>query len=181
MWTDERTENLKKLWADGLSASQIAMKLGEVTRNAVLGKVWRLGLEGRASVSRMRRSRPRSCVRVRTLAPTGRRTQTPALRTSSARPAVPLQSAVRKRELPPLGAAPETIVSVANLQDTSCRWPEGDPKLPGFHFCGRRAAGGMPYCAHHAAIVTCPRIFGPRIFRETAPRTIRGQDEEEPV
>jgi GcrA cell cycle regulator len=162
MWTDERTEDLKKFWADGLSASQIAMKLGEVTRNAVLGKVWRLGLEGRASVSRMRRSRPRPCVRVRTLAPTGRRTQTPALRTSSARPAVPLQSAVRKRELPPLGAAPETIVSVANLQDTSCRWPEGDPTLPGFHFCGRRAAGGMPYCAHHAAIAYNPGARKPR-------------------
>jgi GcrA cell cycle regulator len=43
-WTEERVELLKKLWADGLSASQIAGRLGEVTRNAVIGKVHRLGL-----------------------------------------------------------------------------------------------------------------------------------------
>ena len=46
-WTDERVETLKKLWAEGLSASQIAAALGGVTRNAVIGKVHRLGLSGR--------------------------------------------------------------------------------------------------------------------------------------
>src|SRR5258708_6054672 len=46
-WTDERVELLKKLWQDGLSASQIAAELGGVTRNAVIGKVHRLGLSGR--------------------------------------------------------------------------------------------------------------------------------------
>ena len=47
-WTDERVEQLKKLWSDGLSASQIAAELGGITRNAVIGKVHRLGLSGRA-------------------------------------------------------------------------------------------------------------------------------------
>ena len=47
-WTDERVELLKKLWSDGLSASQIAGELGGITRNAVIGKVHRLGLSGRA-------------------------------------------------------------------------------------------------------------------------------------
>jgi GcrA cell cycle regulator len=46
-WTDERVETLKKLWTDGLSASQIAAQLGGVTRNAVIGKVHRLGVSGR--------------------------------------------------------------------------------------------------------------------------------------
>jgi GcrA cell cycle regulator len=41
-WTDERVELLKKLWSDGLSASQIAAELGGITRNAVIGKVHRL-------------------------------------------------------------------------------------------------------------------------------------------
>src|SRR5437764_15455521 len=50
-WTDERVETLKKLWLDGLSASQIAKHLGGVTRNAVIGKVHRLGLSGRAAPS----------------------------------------------------------------------------------------------------------------------------------
>src|SRR5674476_658585 len=47
-WSDDRVEQLKKLWEGGLSASQIAAELGNVTRNAVIGKVHRLGLSGRA-------------------------------------------------------------------------------------------------------------------------------------
>ena len=58
-WTEERVELLKKLWSDGLSASQIAGRLGGITRNAVIGKVHRLGLAGRATTSRMRAPRLR--------------------------------------------------------------------------------------------------------------------------
>ena len=50
-WTDERVELLKKLWAEGQSASQIAKELGGVTRNAVIGKVHRLGLSNRGNGS----------------------------------------------------------------------------------------------------------------------------------
>ena len=46
-WTDERVETLKRMWNDGQSASQIAKELGGVTRNAVIGKVHRLGLSNR--------------------------------------------------------------------------------------------------------------------------------------
>ena len=59
MWTDERVELLKKLWADGLSASRIAAELGGITRNAVIGKVHRLGLSGRAKTPSSSVSRPR--------------------------------------------------------------------------------------------------------------------------
>ena len=52
-WTEERVEMLKQLWTDGLSASQIARKMGGVTRNAVIGKVHRLGLAGRATPARV--------------------------------------------------------------------------------------------------------------------------------
>ena len=58
-WNDERVELLKKLWADGLSASQIASRLGGVTRNAVIGKVHRLGLSG-ARQARAPRARGRA-------------------------------------------------------------------------------------------------------------------------
>ena len=47
-WTDERVELLKKMWTEGQSASQIAKELGGVTRNAVIGKVHRLGLSNRS-------------------------------------------------------------------------------------------------------------------------------------
>ena len=59
-WTEERVEQLKRLWAEGLSASQIAGRLGGVTRNAVIGKVHRLGLSGRATTSRMKTHRAAS-------------------------------------------------------------------------------------------------------------------------
>src|ERR1700754_2085357 len=64
-WTDERVELLKRLWSEGLSASQIAAELGGITRNAVIGKVHRLGLSGRAkppssSVPRPRKARASS-------------------------------------------------------------------------------------------------------------------------
>ena len=48
-WTDERVELLKKMWGEGQSASQIAKELGGVTRNAVIGKVHRLGLSNRTA------------------------------------------------------------------------------------------------------------------------------------
>jgi GcrA cell cycle regulator len=81
-WTDERVELLKKLWLDGLSASQIAKKLGRVTRSAVIGKVHRLGLSGRATPSTPMR-RPAAPRPART-PPTPRDR---ALRTSSVRAA----------------------------------------------------------------------------------------------
>ncbi len=58
-WTDERVETLKKLWTDGLSASQIAAELGGITRNAVIGKVHRLGMSGRAKSPSSAAPRPR--------------------------------------------------------------------------------------------------------------------------
>ena len=62
-WTDERVELLKKLWADGLSASQIAGELGGMTRNAVIGKVHRLGLSGRAKAPSSSRAAPAQAAR----------------------------------------------------------------------------------------------------------------------
>src|SRR3981189_3878589 len=58
-WADERVGTLKKLWADGLSASQVAAELGGITRNAVIGKVHRLGLSGRAKSPSSAAPRPR--------------------------------------------------------------------------------------------------------------------------
>ena len=57
-WTEERVEMLKRLWQEGLSASQIAGELGGVTRNAVIGKVHRLGLSGRVMSTIARPSAP---------------------------------------------------------------------------------------------------------------------------
>ena len=143
-WTDENVELLKKLWADGLSASQIATKIGEVTRNAVIGKVHRLGLAGRKTTSRQpapRRTSPRRNGSGRA----GRRLP-PArfVRPSSPMPPSPP---------PPVAAL---MLPLRQLRDDQCRWPIGDPRKAGFGFCACRKAPGVPYCGRHAAIAYNP-------------------------
>src|SRR5512134_1677478 len=76
-WSDDRVEQLKKLWEAGLSASQIAAELGNVTRNAVIGKVHRLGLSGRAkspssAAPRQRKARPAAQQMMRVSRPVSR-------------------------------------------------------------------------------------------------------------
>jgi len=133
-WTDERIETLARLWRDGASASAIARRLG-VTRNAVIGKVHRLGLGGRATPARpgSRAARP----------PEGEpRASRP--RTSARLPADP----VAAEEM----AGTADILTVAYH---ACRWPIGDPKAPGFSLCGRPAVRGA-YCAPHGALAYRP-------------------------
>ena len=64
----------------------------------------------------------------------------------SGRPSPIKKKKAEAAESKPSGA---TILS---LTDRMCRWPIGDPKQPGFRFCGKPTAGGLPYCAEHAAI-----------------------------
>ncbi len=137
-WDSARVDLLKQLWADGLSASQIAEKLGEVTRNAVIGKVHRLGLSGRRQP---RRTSPR-------------RDRAGRVEMRKPAPRAPRYTVTPER-LPPAPAA--LMLSVAQLAAETCHWPFGDPLLPGFGFCGvRTAPGHRPYCAHHAAIAFNP-------------------------
>jgi GcrA cell cycle regulator len=158
-WTDERVELLKKLWADGLSASQIASKLGEVTRNAVIGKVHRLGLAGRATTSRVRTARPRPNISLfpsRSAQLQYRTFGNTALKTAVEPEEHKAASIIPIRALPELEPAPEGLVTLADLKESMCHWPLGDPMEEGFHFCGRRKSFGVPYCEHHAAIAYNP-------------------------
>jgi len=100
-WTDERVETLKALWGQGMSASEIAGVLGNVSRNAVIGKAHRLGLSGRPS---------------------------------------------------PIKKKPSRGATILALTERMCKWPLGDPKHHDFHFCGKNAQPGLPYCPEHAAI-----------------------------
>jgi GcrA cell cycle regulator len=158
-WTDERVELLKKLWADGLSASQIATKLGEVTRNAVIGKVHRLGLAGRATTSRIRTARPRSNIALfpaRSAQVQYRTFGNAALKAAPQPQERKAAAIIPLRALPELEPAPEGVITLAELKETMCHWPIGDPMEEGFHFCGRRKSFGVPYCEHHAAIAYNP-------------------------
>lgn len=149
-WTDERTDLLKSLWADRLSASAIARKLGGVTRNAVIGKVHRLGLQGRrATPFRGRLNADLHLAKLRSCRTSARRSGRSAAQKTFAKPRAPRTPIL----LPDLGPAPPFTVTVATLTNRTCRYPDGDPKHSGFHFCGRdKGSLSGPYCNHHAAI-----------------------------
>jgi len=149
-WTEDRVGALKKLWLEGQSASQIAKQLGGgVTRNAVIGKVHRLGLSGRAAPSQPARA---------------------TFRPSRPRPAQPTQapSAPRRIEAvqPRAVSAPSVPVPMPDLPGTAtvmtlgahmCKWPIGDPSSTEFSFCGRRASEGV-YCVEHARVAYQPQV-----------------------
>ena len=140
-WTDERVATLTKLWADGLSASQIAAELGGVTRNAVIGKVHRLGLSGRAKPSnsgakRVKRTRQNYGNKSR---PTNRGSV--AIRNGSGSPS---RIIIEDME------APESKkLDLVDLTEKTCKWPHGDPATSDFHFCGNTPREGAPYCEYH--------------------------------
>ena len=168
-WTEERVELLKKLWLEGLSASQIAGVLGEgVTRNAVIGKVHRLKLTGRAKPAS---SAPRA--RTAPRAPGIRRVSTGG----SSRPSSGIASMMKSRSMAPApmhGAtalkidadleveayvAPQVQelyipedqrLSLLELNEHTCKWPIGDPLTPDFYFCGQHSEEGKPYCEFHS-------------------------------
>jgi len=145
-WTDDRVAMLRELWTKGLSASQIAVQLGGVSRNAVIGKAHRLGLESRPSPirgggggSRSRRNRAISrAIEARALRGTmaneelGSETEAPEN-----------GEKVMERPLAP-PARP-----ISDVKD--CLWPIGDPGEDGFGFCGEDTSPGRPYCATHCA------------------------------
>ena len=147
-WNDERVDVLKKLWADGLSASQIAGRLGGVTRNAVIGKVHRLGFSGRATTSRMKshrapRLRSQSAKRLmKQRMPSTGNLAFRSLYLSDSEPYVPPAEEL----VIPLGERKY----IQTLTESCCRWPIGDPQQPEFHFCGKKKIPGLPYCEVHA-------------------------------
>jgi GcrA cell cycle regulator len=155
-WTDERVELLKKLWSDGLSASQIAAEIGNVTRNAVIGKVHRLGLSGRGKAKAASAPRPRKT------------TRSPSAPAAIAEPVrnnvvlAPIPAPLTLEHEPEIAMEEEIVVpmservTIMELRESMCRWPMGDPTKPEFRFCGARSANGLPYCTHHARVAYQP-------------------------
>ena len=156
-WTDERVEMLKRLWLEGLSASQIAKQLGGVTRNAVIGKVHRLGLSGRATPSQPAR---------------------PVFK--APRPPRPAHTpAPRRVESQHVSAPPPVFyveepgsATVLTLGAHMCKWPIGDPSTDDFTFCGRRSADG-PYCTEHARMAYQPQQARKRSGPSELARSLR--------
>ena len=196
-WTDERIDRLKELWSQGVTASQIADELGGVSRNAVIGKAHRLGLQARPSpvkpnepdpapkakakakseasepapkkaakaapeqpkptpvtepsASEAEPAKPQAPERpepmIRSIGPGGFIRQTPSEQQAPIPPAPP-------RRLVPAKPSPEVAdkTSLLDLNERICKWPIGHPGEPDFHFCGRPANPGFPYCVEHCGV-----------------------------
>jgi GcrA cell cycle regulator len=153
-WTNERIELLQKLWLEGWSASRIARELAcGITRNAVIGKVYRLGLSGRVNArsGKVQASPPRQKAPRR---PSHRHPDTPQIAGNTAlafHPFVidaPAPQTVRDVVVPI-----SEPVTISELRESMCRWPIGDPAQSEFRFCGAKKLPGQgPYCACHAGI-----------------------------
>lgn len=131
-WTVETTQRARRLAADGVSATDIADELGHgITRNAVIGKLNRLGVHYDRSGQT---SKPR-----------------PAPPTTRPRWS-PLLTPMKKRK-DVLVDAKVTPVSFFDVEEHHCRWPIGDPhNLDTFRFCGAPKVDGIAYCAKHAKV-----------------------------
>lgn len=134
-WSEERTATLKKLWLEGLSASQVARQLGGVSRSAVIGKVHRLGITVRETPIRQRVASVRAPSRMASR-------QRPARETQATRPTSTYER-IEEDLLPTSG--------ILGLGAHSCRWPIGHPENDDFGFCGRpKPSARGSYCEQHS-------------------------------
>ncbi|MBC7506880.1 MAG: GcrA cell cycle regulator [Sandarakinorhabdus sp.] len=137
-WTDERIAQLKAGWEGGMTASQIAEALGEgVSRNAVIGKAHRLGLESRPSPVKGGEEVVATPA-VKIAAPAAATAPAPA-------PSTPRPVAAKK----PLRTGKAARTTLLDLNEKICKWPIGHPGEADFHFCGKGAQAGFPYCTEH--------------------------------
>lgn len=155
-WSSARLELLRALWDEGLSASAIGQRL-QVSKNAVVGKAYRLRLPPRPSPIRPRQP--------------GGATTKPATRLKAPRavaephglviPPAPIARARVPERVPghhpepepkPTAAAPNEVRPAPILrsgQPRTCAWPLGDPGTAGFRFCGGDAVPARPYCEQY--------------------------------
>jgi GcrA cell cycle regulator len=147
-WTPERTELAATMWRSGASAGQNAPTL-HVTRNAVMGKVYRMHLPPRTPVTgntnNLRQStRRKPQFRLGNFG--NRRAFGAAPPPQRPRPWL-AEPTLTEIDVPPSQRTP-----LLDLTDQCCSWPCGDPREAGFGFCGKPRTSGLPYCAAHCRV-----------------------------
>jgi GcrA cell cycle regulator len=173
-WTDDRVEILKTMWMEGNSASQIAKELGGVTRNAVIGKVHRLGLSNRATPSKAKTKaaapkakvapKPKPMPKAKpvevsstsmsvTIPP-----RKPIITAGQPLPPQPSNSEISSEALEKVATVEKEAkkLTLMELTERTCKWPIGDPATEEFWFCGLASETGKPYCEAHNGVAFQP-------------------------
>ncbi|MFI3241780.1 MAG: GcrA family cell cycle regulator [Alphaproteobacteria bacterium] len=171
-WTDEMINTLKILWDQGISTGEIGKRLG-VTKNSVVGKVHRLGLDGRPSPIKRKGEEPKPAkpkaekkaepkeiakkeVKVKEASKNVEVKEEIKIvkKTEKATP-VKVEKTIEEPKFTPIKKEKveepfkEGACSLTELGPNSCRWPIGDPKDENFHFCGKKTRVGQTYCDEH--------------------------------
>ena len=140
MWDQHKEQKLRELWTKGISASKISEQIPGTTRNSIIGKSNRLGLESRAlrkkpSVKGNAENNVKSEIKIQKL---GRKARFKAL----------LLDKNFEKENP---------IKLEELTDKTCKWPIGHPHEKNFYFCGRKPMEKFPYCKLHLLYAFQPK------------------------
>ena len=130
-WTPAEDRKLKEMWADGCSASVIANEFKDRSRNAVMGRLWRIdGFRLRPTSKAIKRKPIIKIIR-------------------EAKPVTKPETPPEPIRPPPRDLNASEPVLLVDLEHFHCRWPVSEPKE--MLFCGRPKEEGRPYCPHHTS------------------------------
>ena len=139
-WTEERVAKLKELWGKGNTASQIAEIIGEVSRNAVIGKAHRLNLSAKIKqrLSTSNQKNNNKYYEEKVIQKRGRRSKFKSL-------------------LIDKNFEPAKNLHLEELTDQTCKYMDGHPNEPDASFCGRKTVEKFSYCPLHLMLIFSPK------------------------
>lgn len=143
-WTEKMVEDLRQMWLEGLTASEIAKNLG-VSKNSIVGKVHRLCLTARPSPIKKKDADILEA-KVSQEQTTDSENAPVEVQEQTCVAEVSESAAVEKSTEPALG------IKLVNLDSHTCRWPLGDPRDDNFGFCGKKVRAGQTYCDEHSVM-----------------------------
>jgi len=139
-WTEEKVSKLKELWGSGKTASQIAEIIGGVSRNAVIGKSFRLNLSAKIKTRKATSNQSFE-----------EKLEDKNIKSKKGRKSK-FNSLIIEKDF-----EPENPKQLEELDENSCKWPIGHPNEKDFYFCGRSSLKDFSYCKLHLLYAYQPK------------------------